>query len=95
MEALEEGDEAAAAKAASSLESFMAEHMLPWASAWRFLVQNHAKSDYYRGVGELVFGLERAYVRRFGISCDPEDGTFSYPAGAQSAIEEDARPTKR
>lgn len=82
MEALEEGDEATAAKAASSLEAFMAEHMLPWASAWRFLVQNHAKTDYYRGVGELVFGLERAYARRFGITCDPEDGTFSYAAGA-------------
>lgn len=82
IEALEEGDEAAAAKAASSLEAFMAEHMLPWASAWRFLVQNHAKTDYYRGVGELVFGLERAYARRFGITCDPEDGTFSYAAGA-------------
>lgn len=82
IKALEEGDEATAAKAASSLEAFMAEHMLPWASAWRFLVQNHAKTDYYRGVGELVFGLERAYARRFGITCDPEDGTFSYAAGA-------------
>ena len=45
IKALEEGDEATAAKAASSLEAFMAEHMLPWASAWRFLVQNHAKTD--------------------------------------------------
>lgn len=80
--ARKKGDEATAAKAASSLEAFMAEHMLPWASAWRFLVQNHAKTDYYRGVGELVFGLERAYARRFGITCDPEDGTFSYAAGA-------------
>ncbi|MBQ9953843.1 MAG: molecular chaperone TorD family protein [Eggerthellaceae bacterium] len=75
---LEAGCENASGRAAKALEEFMVKHMLPWASAWRFLVQEHAKTDYYRGVGEFVFGLERAYVRRFGIECNTEDGTFSY-----------------
>ncbi len=76
--AIEAGCETAAGKARAALEEFMVRHMLPWASAWRFLVQEHARTDYYRGVGEFVFGLERAYARRFGIECNPEDGTFSY-----------------
>lgn len=79
---IEAGCENAAGRAAAALEEFMVAHMLPWASAWRFLVSEHAKTDYYRGVGELVFGLMRAYVRRFGIECNPEDGTFSYASRA-------------
>jgi len=78
--AVESGDQEAAEKAVSALEAFMVKHMLPWASAWRYLMGAHAKTDYYRGVGELVFGLMRAYARRFGVECNPEDGTFSYSA---------------
>ncbi|HJF64857.1 MAG TPA: molecular chaperone TorD family protein [Slackia equolifaciens] len=90
LDALEAFDPVAAAKAAQSLESFLVVHMLPWASAWRFLVKNHAKTDYYRGVGELVFGLERAYAKRFGIECNEEDGTFSYVLSAKAREEEGA-----
>lgn len=80
LEAMDAFDATGAAKAASALEEFMVNHMLPWASAWRFLVGNHARTDYYRGVGELVFGLERSYARRFGIECNEKDGTFAYAA---------------
>ncbi len=85
LEALESYDAPAAGNAARALEDFLVHHMLPWASAWRFLVRNHAKTDYYRGVGELVFGLERAYAKRFGIECNREDGTFSYSRQAKEA----------
>ena len=80
LSSAESGDGVAAAKASSALEGFMVAHMLPWASAWRFLVGEHAKTDYYRGIGELVFGLQRAYASRFGIACNPDDGSFSYAA---------------
>ncbi len=87
LKALEVSDTSAATKAASASKNFMVQHMLPWVSAWRFLVRNHAKTDYYRGVGELVFGFERAYVRRFGIVCNEENGTFSYAARTKGAPE--------
>ncbi|MDO4442965.1 MAG: molecular chaperone TorD family protein [Slackia sp.] len=74
----ESGDGEASRKALDAFEDFLVQHMLPWVSAWRFLVKQHAKTDYYRGVGELVFGLERACAARFGIIFDEETGAFSY-----------------
>ncbi len=74
----ETGDKDASDKALAAFEAFLTEHMLPWASAWRFLVKQHAASAYYRGVGEFVFGLERACAKRFGIAFNEEDGSFSY-----------------
>lgn len=74
-----EGD--IAAEAVADLEEVLAQHMLPWVSAWRFLVNEHAKTDYYRGVGDLVFGLERSLAARFGIAFNESDGTFAYREG--------------
>lgn len=74
----ESGDEEAAERALKAFEDFLVQHMLPWASAWRFLVRQHAKTDYYRGVGEFVFGLERACAARFEISFNGETGAFFY-----------------
>lgn len=74
----ESGDEESSDEALKAFEDFLAQHMLPWASAWRFLVRQHAKTDYYRGVGELVFGLERSCAARFGIAFNEENGSFSY-----------------
>lgn len=78
VRAHEVGDGEASEKALEAFEQFLAKHMLPWASAWRFLVNQHAKTDYYRGVGELVFGLERACAERFDIAFNEEKGSFSY-----------------
>ncbi len=71
-------DPETAQKALAAFEEFLVQHLLPWASAWRFLVSKHAKTDYYRGVGEFVFGLERACAVRFGIAFDEKSGAFSY-----------------
>ena len=77
-DALEAGESDKADKAITALESFMVEHLLPWVSAWRFLVKQHAASAYYRGIGEFVFGLERACADRMGVAFNEEDGSFSY-----------------
>ncbi|RNL21299.1 molecular chaperone TorD [Slackia faecicanis] len=74
----ESGDEEASRKPLKAFEDFLVQHMLPWLSAWRYLVKQHAKTDYYRGVGELVFGLERSCAARFGIAFDEGNGSFSY-----------------
>ncbi len=78
VRAVQACDAAVAGKAEAALEAFLVRHMLPWASAWRFLVGEHAKTDYYRGVGELVFGFERALGAKFDIGYNEADGTFSY-----------------
>lgn len=75
---IQENDAASTGTAARALEQFLVQHMLPWVSAWRFLVSEHAKTDYYRGVGDLVFGLERALAACFGIAFNESDGTFAY-----------------
>lgn len=76
--ACDSDDGGARKRALDALEGFLVQHMLPWVSAWRFLVRQHAKTDYYRGVGELVFGLERACAKYFGIAFNEKDGSFSY-----------------
>lgn len=75
------GDGESAGKALSALEDFLVNHMLPWVPAWRFLVANHAKTGYYLGVGELVFGLERACAAKFGIVYNEDKTSFSYVNG--------------
>ena len=63
-EALAVGDGAAAGEAADEQESFLVEHVLPWLAAWRYSVDAHASSDYFRGAGAFVFGLCARYAQR-------------------------------
>lgn len=76
--ALEAGDEVDASKHALFLESFLVTHVLPWISAWRYLVEKHATSAYYQGVGELIFELLRLYSTRFAIAYDEAEKRFVY-----------------
>ena len=78
IDARESGNAELEEKSSQEFESFFVDHLLPWVSAWRFLVKQHAKTDYFRGVGELVFGLERECARRLGVFYKEEDGSFSY-----------------
>lgn len=55
---------------------FLAEHILPWLAAWRYNVGKHAASDYFRGVGDFVFGLCACYADRFSIVFDDEGQVF-------------------
>ena len=75
-EALAVGDGAAAGEAADEQESFLVEHVLPWLAAWRYSVDAHASSDYFRGTGAFVFGLCARYAQRFGVAFDREGQVF-------------------
>ena len=75
-EALAVGDGAAAGEAADEQESFLVEHVLPWLAAWRYSVDAHASSDYFRGAGAFVFGLCARYAQRFGVAFDREGQVF-------------------
>ena len=66
-------------------EGFLEKHVLPWLAAWRYEVAKHAASDYYRGAGELAFGLCACYARRFGIAFDEEAQAFKRTAAAEEA----------
>ena len=50
--------------------------MLPWLAAWRYSVDAHASSDYFRGTGAFVFGLCARYAQRFGVAFDREGQVF-------------------
>lgn len=80
-DALAANDEEAACKAASEQEEFLSEHVLPWLAAWRYSVEKSATSDYFRGVGELVFGLCELYAGRFDVTFDEEAQVFKKARG--------------
>lgn len=80
-EAAAEGDGDAASEAALEQDAFLADHILPWLAVWRYSVMQHAASDYFRGVGEFVFGLCACYAQRFGIVFDEEVQTFKRVSG--------------
>ena len=76
IEAEEAGDAARALALSEEQDEFLTGHILPWLSVWRYHVAKNAKSDYYRGAGEFVFGLCAAYAARFGIRYDAEARAF-------------------
>lgn len=84
-EALAAGDGAALRELRAEQEGFLEKHVLPWLAAWRYEVAKHAASDYYRGAGELAFGLCACYARRFGIAFDEEAQAFKRTAAAEEA----------
>lgn len=42
--------------------------ILPWLPLWRWSVERFARTEFYRGLGDLTFGLVRAYAARFGFA---------------------------
>lgn len=75
-EAIEAGDGQRAAALADEQDAFLTEHVLPWLAPWRYAVEKHARTDYYRGVGAFVFGLIACYAGRFGIRFDGKACAF-------------------
>jgi TorA maturation chaperone TorD len=55
--ALEQGHDAAAAELLDAQADFLAEHPLRWAAQWNALVQQHARTDFYRGIARLTVGV--------------------------------------
>lgn len=75
-EAVEAVDEQRAVTLADEQDAFLTEHFLPWLAPWRYAVEKHARTDYYRGVGAFVFGLIACYAERFGIRFDGKASAF-------------------
>lgn len=76
LDAIEMGDEVAAEGFAKEQDEFLTNHILPWLAVWRYAVEKHAVSDYYRGVGDFVFGLCACYAERFMINFNERDQVF-------------------
>lgn len=76
LTAREEGGAETARCLESEQGEFLTGHVLPWLAAWRFRVERHASSDYFRGAGDFVFGLCACYARRFGIVFSEQDEVF-------------------
>lgn len=74
--AAEAGDEERAAALADEQDAFLTDHVLPWLAPWRYAVEKHARTEYYRGAGDFVFGLVACYAERFGIRFDEEACAF-------------------
>lgn len=76
-----EGDERRADEVAHDQEAFIVEHVLPWLAAWRYSVDKHAASGYFRGAAGFVFGLCACYAQRFGIAFDEGRQAFKRMSG--------------
>lgn len=73
---LQSGSDAEVLRADQAL--MLKEYVLPWICSWRWAVAKRAKTDYARGIGELVFGLVRAYASRFEyVFCDDGNPHFA------------------
>ncbi len=57
LDAMDAGDEDATDAALAAQESFLTEHTLVWGPQCLDLVREHARTDFYRGVGALGAGL--------------------------------------
>ena len=62
-----EGAAAAVESTVACQRELFQHSVLPWLAAWRWSVAQFARTDFYRGVGELVFGLGRAWAARLGF----------------------------
>ena len=80
-EALANGNDVSARQAVEEQGAFLAEHVLPWLAVWRYSAFERAKTDYYRGVAQFVFGLCACYAERFGITFDEADQAFKRMRG--------------
>ncbi|WP_251231595.1 TorD/DmsD family molecular chaperone [Adlercreutzia aquisgranensis] len=76
LDARRSGDAGLSRNIASDQDAFLSTHMLPWLAVWRYNVGKFAASDYYRGLGEFVFGLCSRYALRFGVHFDAERSAF-------------------
>ncbi|MBR2836124.1 MAG: molecular chaperone TorD family protein [Coriobacteriales bacterium] len=63
-------------RAASAQQELLVERILPWLASWHYLVNKHARTEFYRGIGNVTFGLVRTYAQRFDIRYDSKDQRF-------------------
>ena len=70
------------APAAQCQAQLLQRYILPWLPLWRWSVEKFARTEFYRGTGDLVFGLVRAYAARFGFQYVDDAENPHFVAGA-------------
>ncbi|WP_350454432.1 molecular chaperone TorD family protein [Slackia heliotrinireducens] len=65
-------------RAVAAQKELIAGHILPWIAVWHYSTLKHARTDFFSGVGELAFGLIRAYAKRFGCTYNEEKAAFVF-----------------
>jgi putative dimethyl sulfoxide reductase chaperone len=51
---------------------FLSEHLLQWGLSWCELVKEHAKTEYYQGLGHLTLGALLAVIDQYDITIPKE-----------------------
>lgn len=67
LEALEAGDEARFTTLIESQEEFLSEHTMRWALQWCKLVEQHAQTEFFRGMGLLTKGALFLIAQQRGL----------------------------
>jgi TorA maturation chaperone TorD len=67
VKALEEEDHEKFERLNEAKRQFLSDHLLLWGPAWCALVMEHAKTDYYLGLGHLTLGALLAIAEQYQI----------------------------
>jgi TorA maturation chaperone TorD len=72
IKVLDEGDEGKYKLLNDAKCQFLSKHLLQWGPAWCALVKEHAKTDFYRGLGCLTLGALLAIADQYDIQVPKE-----------------------
>ena len=61
------GDDESGRRALDDAWVLLGRHILPWIGVWRERVVTKARTSFYRGVGDFVFGLVYSYAEGLGM----------------------------
>lgn len=67
LQAAENGDEQAFDSLMGARRQFLAEHPLKWVFSWCDLVNEHARTDFYLGLGHLIRGALLAIAQHYDL----------------------------
>lgn len=62
------GDDGADRHALDDARVLLGRHILPWIGVWRERVAANARTSFYRGVGNFVYGLVHSYAKGLGVA---------------------------
>jgi len=72
IQALEDQDDEKFEQALENQRMFLSEHLLQWGPLWCALVQEHAKTDFYQGLGHLTLGSLLAIADHYNLKIPKE-----------------------
>ncbi len=67
LQALEENDETRFEQLLQAQRQFISEHPLKWVPGWCKLVEDNARTDFYRGLAKLIRGSLISLAGNFGV----------------------------